>query len=124
MYIDDVPLTGTLNFTRLMATHIISNTSVELRSLDFHRVKFTNVDFRGLGDDTWVYLRKEIACAAVSVYPNTGTVDDIICILRRDSACTGEGECIETCQCFKLPDEWQPGLNDFYTYVLYINTCI
>ena len=34
--------------------------------------------------------------------------------------CIGEQECLKTCQCFALPDDWQPALNDFYTYVLYI----
>ena len=126
IYIDDMELQGILNFTRLISqysynhsnTSIIDTSNVKLSYVRFYQVAFTSVDFRGIGDYTDVTLSSEIVCAAESVYPDRDT-SDYICTVRSQAYCIGEKACIETCQCFRLPDDWQPSLNDFYTYVIY-----
>ena len=82
---------------------------------------FQGVDFRGINDNTYVWLSSDIGCTASSVYGNNNSVSSIenyVCLHERtDEECTGEKECVSTCFCFEIPQDWQPALNDFYTYV-------
>lgn len=124
IHIYDAQLKGTLNFTRLLAdsdenivngTLTISNLSVSnLKWAELSSNDFDSVDFRGLPDDATVLLDRFVPCAAQSLYSGE---EEYICTTRHRYYCTGESECLDTCECFKLPDDWEPGLNDFYTYV-------
>ena len=80
-------LQGTLNFTSLVS-HCCSNISnksvinaltsdVQLINAYFDFVQFADVDFRGIGDNTDVYLDVEIVCVPESVYPDIDTSDYI-----------------------------------------------
>ena len=114
-------LTGELDFRSLMPY------SPNLTRIVFGIVgdtKFQSVDFRGINDDTYVTLPLDIGCTANSVFGDNNS----FCFnsrLGRD--CTGEDECLSLCQCFEIANDWQPALNDFYTYVknteLYVCDC-
>ena len=83
--------------------------------------KFKSVDFRGINDNTLVKLSIYIPCSTNS--NNDNNESDLFCPLRTKRKCTGERKCLESCQCFEIPDDWQPALNDFYTYVLCNKVC-
>ena len=127
--LEEMGLKGVLNFTQLLAEYNIYDANISkfnsssINSIILLNVNFDIVDFRGLDDKTFVQLDEDIACALESKYPglSISQLKEYICTRRRESHCTGETDCLNTCQCFKLPDDWQPSLNDFYTYVIFIN---
>ena len=131
IYFSDVGFKGILNFTQLItdSNHnehdnnlnesvVIRNYSVGLKEVYMTNVNFDSVDFRGVGRTTQISLDQRVPCAVESLY--RFTTQDYICTRRLKRQCTGEENCLDTCQCFKLPDDWQPSLNDFYTYVIII----
>ena len=110
-------LTGDLDFRSLMP-HSPNLTYIYLDTT----TTFSSVDFRGINDNTHVYLSSFISCTVNSIYgDNNNAISSNVnygCLGERTSdSCTGEKDCLSTCQCFEIPQDWQPALNDFYTYV-------
>ena len=116
---------GYLNFETLMPH------SAELENITLDSIKIELVNFWGLNDDTNVVLTEDSVCTIDSYFTsrdnydwnsNASTMienlDRALCIPRKATHCTGTQECLNTCECFIISTEWQPALNDFYTYVV------
>lgn len=123
-------LTGYLNFETLMPN------SPYLNYINAPFNYFSKVNFGGLNKNTTVRLDAYIVCDAQSYFVAIANVNGsdsesfednkYSCIVRTEDEditsswfCTGEQQCFDTCVCFELSNDWTPGFNDFYTYVLY-----
>ena len=111
-------LSGILDFRQ------IRRNSPNLNEILLNTNDFTDVNFFGLDDDTIVSLSKENSCDKNAYFANKRQVDNpdnwtvnalAICEERISYRCKGVEDCFDTCVCFKIPQDWQPALNDFYT---------
>ena len=120
--LDDLDVSGTiglkghLDFRSLMPR----SPYLSLVDLELDNPTIQSVDFRGLNYRTHVYLSPNVGCSVNSVYGDThnSSSSNYICINSRSNfECTGEEQCLATCRCFEIPQDWEPAFNDFYTYV-------
>ena len=116
-YSSNTGLSGQLDF-RPMMQQSPNLTLIELYT--YGDIAFDSVDFRGINDDTAVGLPMKVQCSINSVYGKkmNDTGISFACLSSRtEYICNGERDCLSTCQCFEIPQDWQPALNDYYTYV-------
>ena len=112
---------GDLDFRSLMP-YSPSLAYINLHTWGDDGATFSSVNFRGINDNTTVYLSSGIGCTINSIYgeknESISSYRNYACVNERTLAsCTGEQECLSTCQCFEISQDWHPALNDFYTYV-------
>lgn len=79
IWIYNINLKGTLNFRHLMSlrnnaldTNVNWNSST---SIVLYGIDFENVDFRGINDDTEVWLDIDVPCVVESQYPNVSETE-------------------------------------------------
>ena len=120
LYAEKNNLNGTIDFRK------IRRNSPNLNVIYLDDNHFTNVNYFGLNDDTIVRLEKDNSCDLDAYFankqkvgnPDNFTLNELIlaiCAERSSPKCKGTQNCFETCVCFKIPPDWSPALNDFYT---------